>query len=205
NALEQKSYHAWIFRDFDAERRRYRIGGDVVMRRADAAGREKIIVTLAQRIDRRDNLSCDIGNHARLAEIDADLAQLIGDIGDVLVLRAAGQDLVAYDKDRRRDGCRLRHDLSPDPGKRLIFGKGAEFLDRIMRENLSDRNQARTPSTRTWSSMRGREVRLLFNGFCSLSPANSWLLSTKPFALAEQQSRTSREAKGDSLNVCHLH
>jgi hypothetical protein len=53
--------------------------------------------------------------------------------------------------------------------------------------------------------MRGREVRLLFNGFCSLSPANSWLLSTKPFALAEQQSRTSREAKGDSLNVCHLH
>ena len=122
HALEQKIYRARIFRDFDTERLGHRIGCDVVMRRADAAGREKIIVALAKRIDRRDNLGRDVGDDPRFPQIDAKLGEITGEIGDVLVLRAAGQDLVADDESRRRHGHGLRHDFSPGP-QRVIFKK----------------------------------------------------------------------------------
>ena len=113
DSLKQKFYRTRIFRNFDTERGGHRAGGDVVMRRADAPGREEIIITRTQRIDRRDNLGRGIRNDADLAQIDADLGQVIRDIIDVLVLGAPGKDLVADDEERRRHGCSLRHGRSP--------------------------------------------------------------------------------------------
>jgi len=73
DSLKQKFYRTWIFRNFNVRRGGHRAGGDVVMRRADAPGREEIIITRTQRIDRRDNLGRHIRNDADLAQIDADL------------------------------------------------------------------------------------------------------------------------------------
>ena len=68
------------------------------MGRADAAGGEDIVVARAQRVERGDDLVLDVGHDARLAQIDADVGEIFGDIADVAVLGAAGQDLVADDE-----------------------------------------------------------------------------------------------------------
>jgi hypothetical protein len=56
------------------------LGDDVVMRWADT-GREEIIISRTQRLPL--NLGRDIRNDAHLAQIDADLGQVIRDISDV--------------------------------------------------------------------------------------------------------------------------
>ena len=85
--------------DRDAERLGDAVGGDVVVGRPDAAGGEHIGVAVAQRVERGDDLVLDIGHHADLAHVDADVGQILGDIADVLVLGAPGQDFVADHQD----------------------------------------------------------------------------------------------------------
>ncbi len=76
------------------------------MGRPDAAGGEHIGVARAQRVERRDDLGLDVGHHPHLAKIDADRGEILGDEPDVLVLGAAGQDLVADDQKAGRDDAR---------------------------------------------------------------------------------------------------
>ncbi len=83
-----------------AQRLGNRVDGDVVMRRANPAGGEQIIVARAQRVDCLDNRLLDIGHHAHLAQADALHVQPEGDLADILVLRAAGKDFVANDDER---------------------------------------------------------------------------------------------------------
>ena len=83
-----------------AERRGDRVDGDVVVGRADAAGGEQIIVRGAQRVDRLGDPLLDVGHHAHFGQPDALDVQPARDLGDVLVLGAAREDLVA-DHDQR--------------------------------------------------------------------------------------------------------
>ena len=94
---------AVVDRDPHAERLGDAVGGDVVMRRADAAGGEEIGVARAHRVQRRDDLRLDVGNDAHLAQVDADAGQVLGDEADVLVLGPPRQDLIADDKQRGGD------------------------------------------------------------------------------------------------------
>ncbi len=80
------------------------IGRDVVVRRADAAGREQVGVARAQGIDRGDDLLLDVRHDADFPEIDADVRQVLGDVADVLVLGAPGQDLVPDHEEGGGDG-----------------------------------------------------------------------------------------------------
>ena len=73
------------------------------MGRSDAAGGEDVGVAVAERVHRRDDLVLDIGDHPHLADIDADIGQVLGDVADVLVLGPPGKDFVADDENRRRD------------------------------------------------------------------------------------------------------
>ena len=76
---------------------------DVVMRRPDAAGGEKVIELGAQLVDRRDDRRLDIGNDPRFAQGHADLVQALRYVGQIRVLGPAREDLVADDKDRGGD------------------------------------------------------------------------------------------------------
>src|SRR5439155_16582644 len=82
------------------------IGGDVVVGRAYAAGGEHVVVTGAERIDRSHDITLHVGDDAHLAEVDAQRRASFGDRADVLVLGAAGQDLVADDQQRRSNEVR---------------------------------------------------------------------------------------------------
>ena len=86
-------------RPLDAEGARHILRGDVVMRRADAAGGEEIVELGAQLVDGGDDRVGDVGDDARLAQGHADLVEADGDVVEVGVLRAAGEDLVADDQD----------------------------------------------------------------------------------------------------------
>lgn len=68
------------------------------MRGADAAGREDIGVTGTHGIHRGDDLVFLVGNDAHLLQVDADRRHDIGEVADILVLGAAGQNLVADDE-----------------------------------------------------------------------------------------------------------
>ena len=72
--------------DGHAERLGDAFGGDVVVGRTDAAGGEHISVTIAQRVQRSDDLRFVVADDADLGEIDAERGQIFGDIADVLVL-----------------------------------------------------------------------------------------------------------------------
>ena len=78
-----------------AKRRRNAIGGDVVMRRANAARGEDIGVFLAQRIHRADNFRPFVGHNTHFFHINADIAQRIADKSEVFVLRAPRQHFIA--------------------------------------------------------------------------------------------------------------
>ena len=84
------------------------VGGDVVVGRPDAAGGEDVGVALPQRVERIDDRRLVVADHADLLEIDPDRGQVLGDVADVLVLGAAGQDFVADHQQRRADGLRGR-------------------------------------------------------------------------------------------------
>ena len=77
------------------------------MRRPDAAGGEDVIVGDAQRVERRDDRVLVVGDHAHFLQIDADGGEIIGDVADVLVLGAAGEDFVADDQQRGGDDLAL--------------------------------------------------------------------------------------------------
>ena len=78
--------------------------GDVVMGRADAAGREHIIEAAPHLVDGGDDHLGIVRDDPRLAQPDAGLVQPLGEKGEVGVLGAAGQDLVADDQDAGGDG-----------------------------------------------------------------------------------------------------
>ena len=84
------------------------VGGDVVVGRADAAGGEDVGVARAQRVDRVDDLVLVVGDDAHFLQVDADGGQVVGDVADVLVLGAPGQDLVADDENGGGDRCLMR-------------------------------------------------------------------------------------------------
>jgi len=94
---------ARVFVDSDAERLGDGVGGDVVVRRPDAARREDVGVAPPQNVERSDDLVLDVGDDARLAQIDAKTRQIFRDIANVAILGAAGQDLVADHQDRGGD------------------------------------------------------------------------------------------------------
>ena len=62
-----------------------------------------VVVAGTERVDRGDDVVLDVGDDPDLAEVDADIGQVFGDVADVLVLGPAGQDLVADDQDRCGD------------------------------------------------------------------------------------------------------
>jgi hypothetical protein len=55
---------------------------------------------VAQRIERLDDRRLLVADHADLPEVDAERGQILRDIGDVLVLGAAGEDLVTDHQQR---------------------------------------------------------------------------------------------------------
>src|SRR5205823_12795723 len=59
-------------------------------------------VAAAQRIQRIDDLILLIGDDAHFLQVDADIRQILGDVANVLVLGASGQDLIADDEDGGR-------------------------------------------------------------------------------------------------------
>ena len=73
----------------------YCIDGDIIVRGPDPAGGEQVIVADAQRVDRFDNRGGIVGHHAHFSQADALHPQPRGNLRDILVLRAARQDLVA--------------------------------------------------------------------------------------------------------------
>ena len=79
------------------------IGGDVVMRRADAAAGEQQVIGAAQRLvegtDGGDDLGVVVGHDADLAQVETGGAQHAGQMMGITLARAAGQDFVPDDKD----------------------------------------------------------------------------------------------------------
>jgi hypothetical protein len=94
--------------DRDAEGLGDRVGGDVVMRRADAAGGEDIVELLPHLVDGGHDRGLDVGDDAAFPDLHAQYAEFGGEILDVGIARAAAQDLVADDDDTGgHDFCRL--------------------------------------------------------------------------------------------------
>ena len=85
----------------DAEGGGHRVGGDVVMGGADAAGGKDIVVAGAERVERLDDPLLVVGDDADFLERDAGGGEHFGEMADVLVLGAAREQFVA---DRQR-GC----------------------------------------------------------------------------------------------------
>ena len=90
--------------DLDPEGHGDGVGGDIVMGRADAAGSKYVSILLAERVHRGGDLGLAIGHDPDLAQRNSDPRQIGGDVGDVLVLGAARQDLLANHEERGRDG-----------------------------------------------------------------------------------------------------
>ena len=76
-----------------------RIGGNVVMGRANAASGEDIVVAGAQRIHRSDDFALDIRHHPDLAHFDTPIVQRLRQMGEIGILGPARQDLVADDRE----------------------------------------------------------------------------------------------------------
>ena len=79
----------------DAERPGNRVDGDVVVRRADPAGGEDIVVARAHRVQRVDDLVLDVGDDAHFTQANPLHIEPGRDLRDILVLRAARENLVA--------------------------------------------------------------------------------------------------------------
>ena len=72
--------------DADAEGLGDAVGGDVVVRRADAAGGEDVVELPAHLVDGGDDRGLDVGDDAAFAHLHAQLAELGGEVLDVGVL-----------------------------------------------------------------------------------------------------------------------
>ena len=128
DALEEQRHRPRIDVDRHAEGLGDGIRRDVVVGRADAARGEDVVVAGAERVERGDDVVLDVGDDPDLAEIDADIGQVLGDIADVLVLGPAGENLVADHQDRRRDDlsrafARLGHGFPGSPCFRAAAGR----------------------------------------------------------------------------------
>ena len=99
---QQQVDRALVDADRDAERLGHRIGGDIVVGRADPAAREDEIVAPRKRPDRLHDRLLAVADDPDLHQVDADIGQGVGDEADILVLGPAGEDLVADDRERRR-------------------------------------------------------------------------------------------------------
>ena len=108
----------------DDDRHAERVGDgvdrDVVMGGADAAGGEQIIVLGPQRVHRRGDPLDHVRHHPHLVQPDALQVQPAGDLGDVPVLGAAGEDLVADDQQARRPDAFFGQGRSFDTGLRTL-------------------------------------------------------------------------------------
>ncbi len=91
----QRRAGLWVDDHLYPQRRRDGINGDVVMRRADAAGREQIVVARPQGVDRLDNCILVIRHHPHFFQTNALDIQPQGNLADVFVLGAAGEDFIA--------------------------------------------------------------------------------------------------------------
>jgi hypothetical protein len=95
---------------FDIQGARDRIHSYVVMRWANAAGGEQIIVPGAQNVDSLDDRIAVIGDHAHLAQADALHVEPGCDLRDILVLGSAGQDFISnHDQGGSPDAFGCRH------------------------------------------------------------------------------------------------
>ena len=72
-----------------------RLDSDVVMGRADAAGREQIIMLRAKRVDGLDDRTGLVGYHSDFRKPDSLLVQPGRDLRDVAILGPSGEDFVA--------------------------------------------------------------------------------------------------------------
>lgn len=90
---EQRKCFRIVF-DRYPERAAHRVGRYIVVGGADAAGREHIGVSFPQGIERRDDLAFNIAHHAGFADVDPVGREKPGNVMEVNVLRAAGQNLV---------------------------------------------------------------------------------------------------------------
>jgi len=88
-----------VIADAHPKGRRHRIGGNVIMGWTDAPGCKDKIIPGPKRVQGRDDLGFHIAHHARFFQVYPARAQKTGDIIDVGVLGAAGQDLVADHQD----------------------------------------------------------------------------------------------------------
>src|SRR5581483_1909412 len=89
--------------DGDTESLGNAVGGDVVVGRTDAPGGEDVGVTAAQRIHGLDDGRFIVGDDADFLQVDADAGQVAGQIADVLVFGASGENFVADDDHGGRD------------------------------------------------------------------------------------------------------
>ena len=101
----------------DAEPGGDRIDGDVVMGRADPAGGEQIVVARPERVDRLDDRRLDIGHDPHFGEPDALHIEPACELRDILVLRAARENLVT-DHHQCRGPDALAHLPGLEPRKR---------------------------------------------------------------------------------------
>ena len=100
--------------DAAPESRRYGIRRDVVMRRADPARGEDVVVPRPQLVQCRNDGFVHVRHDAAFAHLDAERSEKLGDGPQVRILRPSRQDLVADEED-----CR-RHDLGHGPRLRLL-------------------------------------------------------------------------------------
>ncbi|MNL46622.1 hypothetical protein D3C87_1693540 [compost metagenome] len=97
--------------DRHAEGGPYSISGDVVMGRPDAAGREDVIISPAQDVERPDDLILPVANRSRLHQVDPQGRQKTGDGVQVHVPGPTGQDFVADDQNGGGGGGVISHAL----------------------------------------------------------------------------------------------
>ena len=144
-ALEHDGDYPRILVDRDAERARDRVGGDVVVGRPDASGRDHVVVTRSQRVERRDDLVLDVGDDARLPNVDADLRQIFGDIAEVAVLGAAGEDFVADHEHGGGYGRRFVHRQVPS-ARRGSKARGYHEVRESRRQRRSEESSPAQPA-----------------------------------------------------------
>ena len=89
NAFAQNSFGFWIADQFLTESLGHTAGGDVVMGRADAAGREDIVIFGPAGIERLNDFTLDISHHAGFTHLDAELVQLCAEEWQVCILGPA--------------------------------------------------------------------------------------------------------------------
>ena len=85
--------------DINPKRLGNRIDGDVIMRRANPASGEQIVIAHPQRIDRADNLILNIGHDAHFAQTNALNIKPQRNLGDIFILCPARQNFIADDCD----------------------------------------------------------------------------------------------------------